>query len=323
MHSEHCILYKRMAREVWAKTSGNHPFSMSTNITVLGGEVSVIHREVENADVVGWGVYSIGSKPWKLLCEESSDQVCDCAGEVLGVVNGVDMIGFVKQWGCSGVAAVLRKTIDTQIIHDYKTWGGGGGNHVYLCYKVSSMSADGLVLSGAKPSPRTLRTVLNPLSFHQWFLNCQVSLWGRESVTVKTFGLSPDRARIWLDFPDFKHDYINRAANQYKTSVFCMDFTCKIREYEFGLQNMEIELCQFCHLRYYCQNKAYLFWVANQSRFVVFYALKPSNTILITKTFILLSSTCGSNTCSSSLPVPVVPKESTRVSTGSQWVPPE
>ena len=70
-------------------------------------------------------------------------------------------------------------------------------------------------------------------------------------------------------------------------------------------------------------SKAYLFWVANQSRFVVFYALKPSNTSLITKTLILLSSTCSSNMCSSSLPVPVVPKESTRVSTGSQWVPPE
>ena len=27
-------------------------------------------------------------------------------------------------------------------------------------------------------------------------------------VTVKTFGLLPDRALIWLDFPDFKHDYI-------------------------------------------------------------------------------------------------------------------
>ena len=117
--------------------------------------------------------------------------------------------------------------------------------------------------------------------------------------------------------------YHGRAANQYGTSVFCTDFTCKIREYEFGLQNTEIELCQFCHIKYCCQNKAYLFWVANQSRFVVFYALNPSNTSLITKTFILLSSTCGSNTCSSSLPVPVVPKESTRVSTGSQWVPPE
>ena len=80
-----------------------------------------------------------------------------------------------------------------------------------------------------------------------------------------------------------KNIYLCRAANQYGTSVFCTDFTCKIREYEFGLQNTEIELCQFCHLRYYCQNKAYLFWVANQSRFVVFYALKPSNTSLITK----------------------------------------
>ena len=53
--------------------------------------------------------------------------------------------------------------------------------------------------------------------------------------------------------------YSCRAANQYRTSVFCTDFTCKIREYEFGLQNTEIELCQFCHLKYCCQNKAYLF----------------------------------------------------------------
>ena len=90
----------------------------------------------------------------------------------------------------------------------------------------------------------------------------------------------------------------NRAANQYGISVFCTEFTCKIREYEFGLQNTEIELCQFCHIKYCCQNKAYLFWVANQSRFVAFYALKPSNTSLITKTFNLLSSTCSSNTFS-------------------------
>ena len=89
-----------------------------------------------------------------------------------------------------------------------------------------------------------------------------------------------------------------RAANRYGISVFCTEFTCKIREYEFGLQNTEIELCQFCHIKYCCQNKAYLFWVANQSRFVAFYALKPSNTSLITKTFNLLSSTCSSSTFS-------------------------
>ena len=89
-----------------------------------------------------------------------------------------------------------------------------------------------------------------------------------------------------------------RAVNRYGISVFCTGFTCKIREYEFGLQNTEIELCQFCHIKYCCQNKAYLFWVANQSRFVAFYALKPSNTSLITKTFNLLSSTCSSNTFS-------------------------
>ena len=114
-----------------------------------------------------------------------------------------------------------------------------------------------------------------------------------------------------------------RAANQYGTSVFCTDFTCKIREYEFGLQNKEIELCQFCHLKYCCQNKADLFWVAIQSILVAFYALNPSNTSLITKTFNLLSSTCGSSMRSCQLPVPVVPNESTRVSTGSGWVPPE
>ena len=90
----------------------------------------------------------------------------------------------------------------------------------------------------------------------------------------------------------------SRAANRYGISVFCMEFTCKIREYEFGLQNTEIELCQFCHIKYCCQNKAYLFWVANQSIFVEFYALKPSNTSLITKTLNLLSSTCSSNTFS-------------------------
>ena len=89
-----------------------------------------------------------------------------------------------------------------------------------------------------------------------------------------------------------------RADNRYGISVFCTEFTCKIREYEFGLQNTEIELCQFCHIKYCCQNKAYLFWVANLSRFVAFYALKPSNTSLITKTLNLLSSTCSSNTFS-------------------------
>ena len=100
---------------------------------------------------------------------------------------------------------------------------------------------------------------------------------------------------IWQEV--FKISIINwyRAANQYGISVFCTDFTCKIREYEFGLENTEIELCQFCHLKYCCQNKAYLFWVANQSGFVAFYALEPSNTSLITKTFNLLSSTCSSN----------------------------
>ena len=98
--------------------------------------------------------------------------------------------------------------------------------------------------------------------------------------------------------PVFVDFHIIRAANRYGISVFCTEFTCKIREYEFGLQNTEIELCQFCHIKYCCQNKAYLFWVANQSRFVAFYALKPSNTSLITKTFNLLSSTCSSSTFS-------------------------
>ena len=151
---------------------------------------------------------------------------------------------------------------------------------------------------------------------NHWLIIIPFSKWYFTRVTTRT----TTTPAFW-GYPPPPHDYPFywvRAANQYGTSVFCTDFTCKIREYEFGLQNTEIELCQFCHLRYYYQNKAYLFWVANQSRFVVFHALKPSNTSLITKTFILLSSTCGRNTCSSSLPVPVVPKESTRVSTGSQ-----
>ena len=103
---------------------------------------------------------------------------------------------------------------------------------------------------------------------------------------------------IWIDLYLIKFQFLAilcRAANRYGISVFCTDFTCKIREYEFGLENTEIELCQFCHLKYCCQNKAYLFWVANQSVFVAFYALEPSNTSLITKTFNLLSSTCSSS----------------------------
>ena len=35
-------------------------------------------------------------------------------------------------------------------------------------------------------------------------------------VTVKTFGLLPDRAWIWLDFPDFKQDYIKKV---YRSNV--------------------------------------------------------------------------------------------------------
>ena len=90
-------------------------------------------------------------------------------------------------------------------------------------------------------------------------------------------------AIIWLPQCQWSNPEEYRAANQYGTSVFCTDFTCKIRKYEFGLQNTEIELCQFCHLKYCCQNKAYLFWVAIQSSLVAFYALRPSNTSLITK----------------------------------------
>ena len=102
--------------------------------------------------------------------------------------------------------------------------------------------------------------------------------------------------------------------------------------YRFYMQNTGVRIwpskygnwaLSVLSLKVLLPEQTYLFWVANQSRFVVFYALKPSNTSLITKTFILLSSTCSSNTCSSALPVPVVPKESTRVFTGSQWVPPE
>ena len=65
-----------------------------------------------------------------------------------------------------------------------------------------------------------------------------------------------------------------RPANQYGISVFCTDFTCKIQEYEFGLQNAEIEFCQFCHLKYCCQNKAYLFLVAKSVKICGILCLK-------------------------------------------------
>ena len=127
-------------------------------------------------------------------------------------------------------------------------------------------------------------------------LLCQ-TLWGKKiwkMLQANAMHIFWTQSWVITEFADVLA-HIARAANQYGISVFCTDFTCKIREYEFGLENTEIELCQFCHLKYCCQNKAYLFWVANQSGFVAFYALEPSNTSLITKTFKLLSSTCSSN----------------------------
>ena len=38
------------------------------------------------------------------------------------------------------------------------------------------------------------------------------------TVIMKTYGLLPDRAWIWLDFPDFKHDYRKEV---YLSDVFC------------------------------------------------------------------------------------------------------
>ena len=133
---------------------------------------------------------------------------------------------------------------------------------------------------------------------------CFVSYVAETSIIMKNICMDLLHLYFWISIWYFicviklTYGHLNRAANRYGISVFCTEFTCKIREYEFGLQNTEIELCQFCHIKYCCQNKAYLFWVANQSRFVAFYALKPSNTSLITKTFNLLSSTCSSNTFS-------------------------
>ena len=119
-----------------------------------------------------------------------------------------------------------------------------------------------------------------------------MKLWSRAKricqyiwIVMETFVKSAPDMNDLLKLHNFMQTLVNalqifRAANQYGTSGFCTDFTCQIREYEFGLQNTEIELCQFCHIKYCCQNKAYLFWVANQSRFVVFYAWKPSNASL-------------------------------------------
>ena len=42
-------------------------------------------------------------------------------------------------------------------------------------------------------------------SHQRWLMSGSVNI---EAVNVKTFGLLPDRAWIWLDFPDFKHDSI-------------------------------------------------------------------------------------------------------------------
>ena len=123
----------------------------------------------------------------------------------------------------------------------------------------------------------------NSIRLSNWCAMCWKAI---SKIILKSFSIS---AEILSKF------VIHRAANQYGISIFCTDFTCKIREYEFGLENTEIELCQFCHLKYCCQNKAYLFWVANQSGFVAFYALEPSNTSLINKTFNLLSFTCSNN----------------------------
>ena len=136
----------------------------------------------------------------------------------------------------------------------------------------------------------------DPLFSRSNFENVVTQEWDAQGITKPHTGIRRTRGPIWaLRWACLKRRPIHRAANQYGISVFCTDFTCKIREYEFGLENTEIELCQFCHLKYCCQNKAYLFWVANQSGFVAFYALEPSNTSLITKTFNLLSSTCSSS----------------------------
>ena len=62
----------------------------------------------------------------------------------------------------------------------------------------------------------------------------------------------------------------------------------------------ETELCQFCHLKYCCQNKAYLFWIANKSRFMVFHA---SNTSLITKNTPIFSPLHVVVACALPLPV--------------------
>ena len=66
---------------------------------------------------------------------------------------------------------------------------------------------------------------------------------GRCNYDLKSRGLD------WLDksmsnYMLVDKDFLTcRAANRYGISVFCTEFTCKIREYEFGLQNTEIELC--------------------------------------------------------------------------------
>ena len=83
------------------------------------------------------------------------------------------------------------------------------------------------------------------------------------------------RSQEWTVSIDICDAYLHVPMHQaIRRSVFCTDFTYKIREYKFGLQNTEVELCQFCHIKYCCQNKAYLFWVANQSKICGILCLK-------------------------------------------------
>ena len=64
-------------------------------------------------------------------------------------------------------------------------------------------------MQGGTPSSSPSLAELEGIVTSDWqryALPCHATV--RSPVTVKTFGLLQDRAGIWLDFPDFKHDYI-------------------------------------------------------------------------------------------------------------------
>ena len=68
--------------------------------------------------------------------------------------------------------------------------------------------------AGNKSDLNSYMTPISPLVSELWdvygeYFGKKIIITTDNPVTVKTFGLLPDQAWIWRDFPDFKHDYIS------------------------------------------------------------------------------------------------------------------